>query len=169
MKRFLSILLCLLTLFSLASCKEEETSKSIDILAEANAIMEEYGLKGGKFYISGGENTLDDELVRSYYGDATDMPDFESVTEYAVYIDETQPLNPCEFGIFKMDENADKALFADYLKARIEGKIKTAAAYPSMDTQALTTAKITIKGDYVWYTAVKGGNDSINSNLEGKL
>lgn len=168
MKRFLIILLCFLTVFAFASCKEE-ASADMDVVAEAEAIIEEYSLSGGKFYTSSGELDLDEGLIRSYFGDATDMPNFDTVEEYAVYIDETKPLSPCEFGIFKMNESADKELFVQYLKARIDGKIKTAASYPSMDTEALTTAKITIKGNYVWYCAVKGGNSDINSNLEGKL
>lgn len=160
-------------LVSCVACGDSEPEyKYIDIEAEADAIIEKYALSGGTRYSSLSETAgeyLDEDLIRSYYGDASEMPDFGSVQAYVVYIDETKPIKPCEFGIFKMKDGADKDAFLAYLKARIDIKIQNAAAYPSMDTEALTTAKFTIKGDYIWYCAVKGGNEAINSDLEGKI
>lgn len=181
MKRFLVLLLSFLMLTLCVACEksEDESSaeapKDINCQDEADAIIEKYQLSGGKYY-SSYENTadntkliLDEDLIRSYYGDATAVPDFTSVEAYAVYIDESKPLSPCEFGIFKLKEGADAEKFMSFLKARIDMKIQNAVAYPSMDTEALTTAKFTVKGNYVWYCAVKGSNDDINSDLEGKL
>lgn len=173
MKKFLLIILSALMILTLASCNsdQEESStepKDIDVLAEANAIMEKYSLNGGEYYTTGGK-TLDEDLIRSYFGDATVSPDFSQVESYAVYIDETKPLKPCEFGIFKMKNDADKEQLAAFLQTRINLKLQNAIAYPTMDTEPLKTAKVTIKGNYVWYCVVSKSNQEINSNLEGKI
>ena len=185
MKRFFLILTALMLIFSLCACgggdesgdvvsgeSKNDTAKSIDLKAEADAIIQKYSLAGGKFYSSDSTTVgeyLDEDLVRSYYGDAAEMPDFNQVDSYAVYIDESKPINPSEFGIFKMKDGADADQFILFLKARIDLKIQNAKAYPTMDTEPLKTAVFTKKGDYVWYCVVKGGNDDINKTLEGKL
>ncbi len=178
MKKILMLILSALLVLTCASCggKEDEGSdsqpKSIDVKAEADAIIQKYSLSGGEYYSSqSGDNVqaLDDDLIRSYFGDATSMPDFSGVEAYALYIDETKPLKPCEFGIFKMKEGADKGAFLSFLEARIELKKQNAVAYPTLDTEPLKTAKFTINGDYIWYCAVSKSNEEINSNLEGKL
>jgi hypothetical protein len=97
------------------------------------------------------------------------MPDFGSVESYVVYIDESKPILPCEFGLFKMKEGADAQAFIAYLQARIDLKIQNAKAYPSMDTSMLVSAKFVEKDGYVWYCAVKDANDQINSALESKF
>lgn len=185
MKRFASLLhsIVLLTL-ALAACTDNgdktdsgsasgsEPAKSIDIEAEADAIIAKYSLTGGKRYTSASQTLgeyLDEDLIRSYYGDAAEIPDFGSVEAYAVYIDESKPTNPCEFGIFKMKQGADTETFMAFLKARIDLKLENAKSYPTMDTSMLKTAKFTVKGGYIWYCAVKDGNSDINSSLEGKL
>ncbi|MBQ3230621.1 MAG: DUF4358 domain-containing protein [Clostridia bacterium] len=182
MKRFVSLLLALLMLaLPLAACDKnsdgtssggDEPAKTIDVQAEADAVISKYSLSGGKRYTS--ESTvlgeyLDEDLIRSYYGDAAEMPDFGSVEAYAVYIDESKPTLPCEFGIFKMKDGADTDTFVAFLKARIDLKLENAKSYPTMDTSMLKTAKFTVKGGYVWYCAVKDGNEDIDSTLEGKL
>lgn len=173
MKRFLMILLSVLTVLACVGCGNgEETSssepKDIDVLAEADGIIQKYSLNGGEYYTNSGK-ILDEDLIRSYFGDATVSPDFSEVEAYAVYIDETKPLKPCEFGIFKMKEGADREQLAAFLQTRINLKIQNAVAYPTLDTEPLKTAKVTIKGNYVWYCAVSKSNEEINSNLEGKL
>ena len=180
MKRVILIFVALILVFSLTACKDEETSQgnesdnavTLDIEAEANAIIEKYAISGGKRYSSlstvAGE-FLDEDLIRAYYGDAAELPDFASVSAYAVYIDETKPLNPCEFGIFEMKDGADAEKFMMFLKARINLKIENAKAYPTMDTEPLKTAIFNTKGKYIWYCVVKGGNEEINKTLEGKF
>lgn len=184
MKRALLILTAILLAFSLCACNGvsgesgvegesgEAKAVTLDIETEAGSIIEKYSLSGGKRYSSkstvAGEY-LDEDLIRSYYGDAAEMPDFSQVAAYAVYIDESKPINPCEFGIFEMKDGADAETFKKFLEARINAKIENAKSYPSVDTEPLKTAKFTIMGKYVWYCAVKGGNAEINSTLEGKL
>lgn len=187
MKRILFVLLAALLMFSLCACNnggdesnqgsaaESESNKkevSLDLEAEADAIIQKYSISGGKRYSS--ESTkageyLDEDLIRSYYGDLTDMPNFDEVEAYAVYIDESKPIHPCEFGIFKMKDGADTKEFMLYLKARIDLKIENAKAYPTMDTEPLKTATFTEKDGYIWYSVVKGGNSEINETLGAKF
>lgn len=175
MKRILAIALLIVLTLSCVACgeKEADTSssasnapKELDAVAEANAILAEYELSGGTFYTPGGEDELDDDLILSYFGDATAVPDFSLVETYALYIDETKPISPCEFGIFKMKNSADAETLGAFLDARIRMKLQNAALYPDMDTSALTSAKVTVKGKYVWYCAVKGANDAIDATLK---
>lgn len=180
MKRIFAVFLALTFAFCLISCdnkpREESTTNessqtnetAMDVVFEANEIIKNNNLSGGSFYTHNGE-TLDDDLILSYFGDATASPDFSVIEEYALYIDETKPINPCEFGIFKLKSDGDGEAFVKFLQARIQMKINNAAAYPDMDTQALTTAKFTVENGYVWYAAVKGANDQIDEMLKGKV
>lgn len=184
MKRALLILTAILLAFSLCACdsvggesgaeseSEEAKAVTLDIETEAGSIIEKYSLSGGKRYSSkstvAGEY-LDEDLIRSYYGDAAEMPDFSQVAAYAVYIDESKPINPCEFGIFEMKDGADTEKFMLFLKARINLKIENAKAYPTMDTEPLKTAIFTVKGKYIWYAVVKGGNADIDNTLKGRF
>lgn len=175
MKRVLAIFLLVFLALSCVACGGEGDTSSdapskpeLDVVSEANAIISAYSLSGGTFYTPDGEDALDDDLIRSYFGDATSVPDFAGVETYALYIDETKPISPCEFGIFKMKDGADADAFKAFLQARINMKLQNAALYPNMDTSALTTAKVTVKGNYVWYCAVKDANAAIDSSLGGK-
>ena len=180
MKRVILIFVALILVFSLVACKDEETSQgnesdnavTLDIEAEASAIIEKYAISGGKRYSSlstvAGE-FLDEDLIRAYYGDATAMPNFAEVEAYSVYIDESKPIKPCEFGIFKMKDGANTEEFMLFLKARIDLKIQNAKAYPTMDTEPLKTAVFTEKDGYIWYAVVKDGNADIDNTLKGKL
>lgn len=178
MKRFFTLFLLALLALSCAACGDtnEENSdtspsapKDLDVVSEANAILAGYSLSGGTLYTPGGEDELDSDLILSYFGDATSSPDFSLVETYALYIDETKPVSPCEFGIFKMKDSADANTLKAFLEARINMKLQNAALYPDMDTSALTSAKVTVKGNYVWYCAVKNANAEIDSLLGGKV
>lgn len=174
MKRLLTILLSTFMLLSFASCNNDGNTsssepKEIDVIAEANGIIAQYSLSGGTLYTTGGEDELDSDLILSYFGDATSSPDFSLVETYALYMDETKPISPCEFGIFRMKNSADADTLKAFLQARINMKLQNAAAYPDMDTSALTSAKVTVNGNYVWYTVVKDANSEIDSLLGGKL
>ena len=178
MKRFLAILMAFVMLVSLCACgsndaassngEEAKNEKTLDITAEANAVIEKYSLSGGSRFSSKSTvegEFLDKDLAFDYFGEA----DFDTVVEYDVYIDQTKPVKPCEFGIFEMKDNSSAETFKKFLEARIAEKIENAKSYPSTDTEPLKTAKFTVVGKYVWYCAVKGGNDDINKTLEGKL
>lgn len=172
MKKTFSLLLAVLLLIvTLTACGDKEPVE-LDLAAEADNIISTYSLSGGTRYTSASQvlgEYLDEDLIRSYYGDAAEVPNFGDVEAYVVYIDESKPILPCEFGIFKMKDGADTDSFVAYLKARIDMKIQNAKAYPSMDTSMLTTAKFTVKDGYILYCAVKGGNEQINKTLEDKF
>lgn len=184
MKRILVLFLAFAMLLAFAACENapdassdnsasadksgEAAEKTMDMVAEADAIIEKYALEGGERFSSSsseGANPLDEDLIFDFFGEA----DFSQVEGYELYIDQTKPLKPCEFGIFKLKDGADAETFILFLKARIDENIALSKSYPNMDTEPLKTAKFTHKGNYVWYCAVKGGNDDINTTLEGKL
>ncbi|MBQ1205600.1 MAG: hypothetical protein IIX67_00195 [Clostridia bacterium] len=114
MKRFFFVFLSLLLVLSLCACNSEtavsdgesagadnsEPAKTVelDLKAEADAIISKYSLSGGRRFTSSSQVSgeyLDNDLIRSFYGDAVKMPDFNSVEAYEVYIDESKPIKPC--------------------------------------------------------------------------
>ena len=170
MKRFLCLLVMAAIL--LTGCQGAGTGAQADIEAEADKIMQACGLSAGIRYSSLSQTPgqyLDDDLIRAYYGDALAQPDFGSVEAYVVYIDETRPTQPSEFGIFKMKAEADTELFMAYLQGRIDLKLQNAIAYPTMDTETLKTAVVAEGNGYVWYCVVKDGNSQIHSQLQQAL
>lgn len=175
-KRAVLLLTVFALLFTFAACRQTQDVKTDsgkpDLAALASSILEKYALSAGLRYSSAAETEgeyLDEDLIRSYYGDVMSMPNFEDVEAYEVYIDESNPTQPCEIGIFKMHDGADTELFMSFLRARIDQKIANAIAYPTMDTEALTTAKFSQSGAYLWYCAVKGANAEIDQTLSESL
>ena len=184
MKKFLLFLLAVAVLpLAFVGCGEEENSTpkeedaeekniTLDLNAEAENILEKYSLSGGTLYRSDSQvpgEYLDEELIRGFYGDAIAMPDFSCVEEYTVYIDESKPILPCEFGLFKIKDEEKAEEFLVYIRARIDRKIQNAIAYPSVDTSMLKNAIFEICDGYVWYIAVKDANSAINNALKAKL
>ncbi len=176
MKRIFCVLLAVCALLCLCSCKEAESTesdaseskKSFDADAVMAGIVQKYQLTSGTVYTSKSQTLgeyLDEDLIRNFYGDAEGSPDFSQVESYCVYIDETQPINPCDVGIFVMKDGADKDLFASYLRARIDEKLETAKNYPTVDSSALKTAEVTVDGKYIYYCFVKDGNADIKKTI----
>lgn len=132
----------------------------------------EYSLTGG--YIFSSESTeygeyLDEDMISSYYGDGAESPDFGSVTEYCVYIDETDALMLNEIGAFKMTPDADRELFKAYLQARIDNKILQAERYPDIDVAALLKAVVADSGDWVYYSVLKNDSEAVAKKLADSL
>ena len=181
MKKILLLSLSVLLLFSFTACGDEGTSEtsqateqvsSLDPTTEAKKIISEYQLQGGTLYSSNSQTPgefLDEDLIRGFYGDAITMPDFSCVESYAVYIDETKPILPCEFGIFEIADEAKAEEFMVFLQARINKKIQNSIAYPSMDTTMLKSAIFEIRDGYLWYIAVKDSNSKIDNTLKDML
>ena len=177
MKKYLSALLFALMLFtvfaSLVSCAEPVAD--VDVTALGADVYEKYvtGTGGYIFSSDAGEDTnsylFDDDIVRSYYGDAAEYPDFSGVDSYYAYIDSSTPTQPCEFGIFKLTENADKQLFQSFLKARVTQMLANAKNYTTVEKTALQTAEFGIKGNYVWYSVIKDHNTDVNDLIESRL
>ena len=167
-KRLLILCLAVLLAFSLTACGVKE----FDIVSAAEEILSSRSLSGGLRFSSVPKSEevsrLDDDLIRSYFGDAADVPDFSKVANYELYIDESKPTLPCEFGIFELSDESYAETFVLYLKARVDLKIENAKMYPSVDTETLKSAKFTIKGKYVWYVVIKGENDAVDQLLTDK-
>ncbi len=177
MKKILVCLLALLLSLCLVACDKENSDTSnpdkeaLDIDAYVSAIIEEYKIEGGTLYFSSSDNEFDrfdEDIIRNMYGDIASVPDFSTVEQYSVFVG-SNPVAPCEFGIFKMSKDADIEQFKLYLQARIDAKVENARHYPEIDSEALTTAKLESKNGFVWYLMVKGGNDKINDELKEKI
>lgn len=166
----LCVLVCLAILLPLALCACG--TKEMNISSAAEEILSSYALSGGLRFSSAPKSgdvcLLDDDLIRSYFGDAADVPDFSKVAKYELYIDESKPTLPCEFGIFELSDESYADTLVQYLKARIELKIENAKMYPSVDTETLKSARFTILGKYVWYVVVKDGGEAIDRLLFSK-
>lgn len=176
MKRILLLLTALALLLCFTACSQTQEPEAApdqpDLKVLADSITQKYALAGGSRYSASSKvegEYLDEDLIRSYYGDIMSMPNFEDVEDYEVYIDESNPTQPCEFGVFKLRDGADAELFTSFLRARIDQKIGNAVAYPTMDTEALTTARFSQSGGYLWYCAVKGANAEIDQTLSDTL
>lgn len=164
------LLICIAVLLSLSlgACGVKE----FDISAAADEILSTYSLSDGLRFSSAPKSdevfALDDDLIRSYFGDAADCPDFSKVANYELYIDESKPTQPCEFGIFELSDETYAETLVRYLQARIDLKIENAKMYPSVDTETLKGAKFTTEGKYVWYVVIKGENEAVNDLLTNK-
>ena len=176
MKRITAILLAMVFLLAFVSCdkKTEDGNgekEAFDLFKEANSIVESKSLTEGFLYLSNAEKVedkLDADTIHSLYGDILSDPDFSQVEEYAVFIGDSS-VNPCEFGIFKMTDDADTEQFMLYLQARIDEKLEQAKSYPEIDDEAWTSAKLESKNGYIWYLAIKGANDEINTQIKEKV
>ena len=170
MRKLLPLLLAAAILFSACG---DPTPPDIDVIAEGSSIRTEFVTPvsaDGDVYRSDWETSgegypLDEDTVRSLYGDATSAPDMSSVESYYVYVDLTAPTKPCEFGIFKLADGADTATFRSFLRSRVDLLIENAKNYPSVDTSPLTSAVFGVRGGYVWYAAVKDANKAIDDRM----
>ena len=175
MKRIIAMLLTVASLLVLASCDkkdiEQGEKEAFDIFKQSDSIMESSSVGEGFLYRSNAEaeeEKLDPDTIHSLYGDIASDPDFGQVEEYAVFIGSSS-VNPCEFGIFKMTDNADIETFKLYLKARIDEKLEQAKSYPEIDDEAWTTSVLESKNGYIWYLAIKGENTKLNSEIKEKV
>ena len=68
-----------------------EAAVTVDADALVRGICEKYELTNGFIFTSSSTELgeyLDEDLIQSYYGDATDAPDFSKVADYCLYVDE---------------------------------------------------------------------------------
>ena len=110
MKKFLAMTMVLAAL--LCSCggtTVEETAVDVNVDEVVNTALTTYGLVDGFVFTSSSTELgeyLDDDLIMGYYGDAVDVPDFSKVSEYCVYIDESDPNVFIDVGLFKMNDTS---------------------------------------------------------------
>ena len=170
LKRISSVLMTVLFLFVFVSCGSSEV-KDIDTDQTVNSILEKYDMTAGAVYTSSSTvlgEYLDEDLIISCYGDATDWPDFKNVEKYCVYMDDSNPKVITDVGIFKL-KNADYCdTLMKYINVRIDTKIAAGAAYPDIDVETLEKAVVEKYGNYVYY-AVSPEVDNIISDIEDSL
>ncbi len=159
MKKLLLITILLLGVF-LAACGSDgddvsnDTNANISLDDTIKSIAEKYELTKGFIFTSSSTERgeyLDDDLILAYYGDATDMPDFSKISEYCLYVDESDADVIIDVGIFKMADTSYADTFTKYLRARIDNKIEDAEEYSTIDVETLEAGVIGKSGSYVYY------------------
>ncbi len=170
MKKLLALALSLSALFVSCGGTDEsaQTPVSINVDETVNAIVANYSLTDGFVFTSSSTEIgeyLDDDMILGYYGDAVDVPDFTKISEYCVYIDESNADVYTDVGIFKMADPAYAETFVQYLRVRVSDKIAEADQYPTRDVPTLEAAVFEITGDYVYYV-VSTQVDAITADIE---
>ncbi len=173
MKKFLAMTMVLAAL--LCSCggtTVEETAVDVNVDEVVNTALTTYGLVDGFVFTSSSTELgeyLDDDLIMGYYGDAVDVPDFSKVSEYCVYIDESDPNVFIDVGLFKMNDTSYSDTLMQYFQTRIDDKIaKADSGYPETDVTTLEAATIAKYGDYVYYV-ISYDVDAITADIETAL
>ncbi|MCR4905888.1 MAG: DUF4358 domain-containing protein [Clostridiales bacterium] len=94
---------------------------------------------------------LDDDLIQSYYGDASVKPDFTKISEYCVYIDESSPYILTDVGAFRLTDPSYADTLMKFIQGRIDVRIENGARYPDIDVATLKKAVVAKAGDVVYY------------------
>lgn len=134
-------------------------------------ITEKYNLTNGFIFTSSSTERgeyLDDDLILAYYGDAMDVPDFSKISEYCLYVDESDANVIIDVGIFKMADASYAESFMKYLRSRIDDKIEDSEEYSTIDVETLEAGVIEKSGNYVYYV-VSYDVDSIVSDIKAAL
>ena len=170
MKKIFALALALSAL--LISCggtaETAQTPVTVNVDETVNAIVTNYSLTDGFVFTSSSTEIgeyLDDDMILGYYGDAVDVPDFTKISEYCVYIDESDADVYTDVGIFKMADPSYAETFVQYLRVRVSDKIAEADQYPTRDVPTLEAAVFEITGDYVYYV-VSTQVDAITADIE---
>lgn len=170
MKKIICFVLLLVFLVSAAACDENKDVGSItDIIKD---VLSDNNLTEGKIYTSESETAgeyLDDDMIKGYYGNLFESPDFSLIDEYCVYIQDKNPLLQIEIGIFKVIDSNNNAMVRDFLQIRQDTILKNAVNYPSVDTEPFDNVIIDTVGNYTYYIAVKENRDEINKTITEKL
>lgn len=190
MKKIAAVLLLLALLGTAASCGKEAAAKGsgeeagsapvqaggggdevsenpVDPDALVRGICEKYELTDGFIFTSSSDELgeyLDEDLIQSYYGDATDAPDFSKVADYCLYVDESDPDIIIDVGVFQMADPAYADTLMQYLQARIDVKIENGARYTNIDVATLKKSVVakTKNGNCVYYVVSYSTADIVN-------
>ena len=176
MKKVLLLTVLLLSLL-LVACNSDggdvsnTENKSISLDDTIKTITEKYNLTNGFIFTSSSTERgeyLDDDLILAYYGDAMDVPDFSKISEYCLYVDESDANVIIDVGIFKMADTSYTEDFMKYLRFRIDDKIEDAEEYSTIDVETLEAGVIEKSGNYVYYV-VSYDVDAIVSDIKAAL
>ena len=175
MKKFLAMTMILAAL--LCSCggetaEAEESAVSVNVDEVINTVVADYSLTDGFVFTSSSTELgeyLDDDLIMGYYGDAVDVPDFTKISEYCVYIDESDPNVFIDVGLFKLNDASYADTLMQYFQTRIDDKIaKADSGYPDIDVPTLEAATVAKHGDYVYYV-ISYDVDAITAYIETSI
>lgn len=167
-KSIIVILLAALFLTALSSCGSKDTDapnvNGTDASAAQNEAVDPDEIVGeitdtlsylDGFTFSSSSTALgeylDEDLIRAYYGDVNDVPDFTKVSSYCVYIDESNAKTLTDVGVFVLSDTSYADTLMQYLQARIDQKIAAAANYPDFDVDSLKKAVVKKVGETVYY------------------
>ena len=176
MKKLLLITFLLLGIL-LAACSSNgddvnnDAAVNISLDDTIKTITEKYNLTNGFIFTSSSTERgeyLDDDLILAYYGDAMDVPDFSKISEYCLYVDESDANVIIDVGIFKMADASYAESFMKYLRFRIDDKIEDAEEYSTIDVETLEAGVIEKSGNYVYYV-VSYDVDAIVSDIKAAL
>ena len=137
----------------------------VDPDALVKGICEKYGLTEGFIFTSSSTELgeyLDEDLIQSYYGDATDSPDFTKVADYCLYVDESDPDIIIDVGVFHMADKSYADTLMQYLQARIDVKIENGARYTNIDVETLKKSVVAKTGSWVYYVVSYDTADIVN-------
>ena len=132
----------------------DETAEPVDLDELVRGICEKYDLTAGFIFTSKSTELgeyLDEDLIQSYYGDVSDKPDFTKVSEYCLYVDESDPNIIIDVGVFRMADPSYADTLMKYLQARIDVKIENGARYTNIDVATLKKSVVSKAGDCVFY------------------
>ena len=132
----------------------EEAAEPVDPDELVRGLCDKYGLTEGFIFTSKSTELgeyLDEDLIQSYYGDVTDKPDFSKVSEYCLYVDESDPDIIIDVGVFRLADPAYADTLMKYLQARIDVKIENGARYTNIDVATLKKSVVSTAGDCVFY------------------
>lgn len=169
-KSIIVALLAVMLLTPLSACGKENTNapvgdgadtavtlnEAIDPDAIVGDICTEFSYLDGFTFTSSSTELgeyLDDDLIRSFYGDVNDVPDFTKVSSYCVYIDQSDARTLNDIGVFILSDASYADTLMQYLQARIDQKIANAANYPDFDVESLKKAIVKKVGSTVYYVA----------------
>ena len=169
-KSIIVAMLAAIVLSTLSACGAKETDTSakdnadpavtqnetIDPDAIVGDICTEFAYLDGFTFTSSSTELgeyLDDDLIRSFYGDVNDVPDFTKVSSYCVYIDQSDARTLNDVGVFVLTDASYADTLMQYLQARIDQKIANAANYPDFDVESLKKAIVQKVGSTVYYVA----------------
>lgn len=186
MKKLICFALLLLLIVPLVSCDEkggEDSSaaqstsgssepKEVNLLDLVTKICNDNSLTKGAIYSSRSTEPgkfLSDDLILSYYGNLFDAPDFTKISEYCVYIDDTDTNNRIELGIFLVKDTNDNSMVKDFITRRKDGILENAINYPSIDTEPFTNMILETKGNYTYYIAVKENRNNIDKTIKDSI
>lgn len=187
MRKIISFTLVLVLLFSFSACGEKTAEESGgESKTESKTVSKEVGsvttilkdvlknnnLTEGKIFTS--ESTtegeyLDEDLIKGYYGNMLDYPDFSKIEEYCVYMEDENPLLPIELGIFKVFDSNNNTMVRDFINQRKDALFEKWANYPSVDTEPFKNIIIDSVGNYTYYIAVKNNRNEINKTIRSSL